>query len=379
MPTSSLSRVLFLLCSCIFLQTDGLQTDGSRLFRKGNWWPRKGNGRPLIASVPLTQRARMGGWIRASHDNQNQGFSNVPWHKRAFWPGTKSLCFCQTQTSTWPHVAQVKRMCSVTGPQHCSVLRSLSTVIASPLKIGFQPTFDSAVLISLPLRDFGFSSPVIVIVKSYFDIWHGSRAESSFWDSLIRYVLLSRPVKSRRLNDDATDESNHIIIRRRREVENPASERAGHQDVQQWSKTQSSSAITNDIRWCQAILRRMVRRDPHLPVRHRLSGVCSGPSGSHRSQRCYHKEDLHGRSSLGDHWRDQQKECRARSSHIRSSTHGRSGCRSRKAQRGDQSSRRKERIKGSHSSQSRQFPQVCSASFNVRWSQCHGSSYHANN
>ena len=30
---SSLSRVLFLLCSYIFLQTEGLQTDGSRLFR----------------------------------------------------------------------------------------------------------------------------------------------------------------------------------------------------------------------------------------------------------------------------------------------------------------------------------------------------------
>ena len=33
MPMSSLSRVLFLLCSFIFLQTDGLRTDGSRLFR----------------------------------------------------------------------------------------------------------------------------------------------------------------------------------------------------------------------------------------------------------------------------------------------------------------------------------------------------------
>ena len=53
---------------------------------------------------------------------------------------------------------------------HSFRLRSLSTVIASPLKIGFQPTFDSAVLISLPLRDFGFSSPVIVIVKNYFGI-----------------------------------------------------------------------------------------------------------------------------------------------------------------------------------------------------------------
>ena len=32
-PMSSLSRVLFLLCSFNFLQTDGSQTDGSRLFR----------------------------------------------------------------------------------------------------------------------------------------------------------------------------------------------------------------------------------------------------------------------------------------------------------------------------------------------------------
>ena len=40
---------------------------------------------------------------------------------------------CQTQTSTWPHVVQVKRMCSVTGPQHCSVLRSSSTGESRPV------------------------------------------------------------------------------------------------------------------------------------------------------------------------------------------------------------------------------------------------------
>ena len=52
-----------------------------------------------------------------------------------------------------------------------SVVRSLSTVIASSPKIGFHPPFDLGVLLSLPLRDFGFSSLVIVIVKSYSDIF----------------------------------------------------------------------------------------------------------------------------------------------------------------------------------------------------------------
>ena len=49
---------------------------------------------------------------------------------------------------------------------------STQIIISSTLyhlsKIRFQPTFDSAVFISLPLRDFGFSSPVIVIVKIQF-------------------------------------------------------------------------------------------------------------------------------------------------------------------------------------------------------------------
>ena len=42
--------------------------------------------------------------------------------------------------------------------------------IASSPKIGFHPPFDLGVFISFPLRDFGFSSPVIVIVKIHFDI-----------------------------------------------------------------------------------------------------------------------------------------------------------------------------------------------------------------
>ena len=43
----------------------------------------------------------------------------------------------------WPHVAQVKRI-SVRGLIAHSAFRSLSTVIASSLKIGFQAPFDSA-------------------------------------------------------------------------------------------------------------------------------------------------------------------------------------------------------------------------------------------
>ena len=43
-------------------------------------------------------------------------------------------------------------------------------VIASSPKIGSHPPFDLGVFFSLHLRDFGFSSPVIVIVKIHFDI-----------------------------------------------------------------------------------------------------------------------------------------------------------------------------------------------------------------
>ena len=63
-----------------------------------------------------------------------------------------------------------KDVFSVTGPSLPLRLRSSSTVIASSPKIGFHPPFDLGVLLSLPLRDFGFSSLVIVIVKSYSDI-----------------------------------------------------------------------------------------------------------------------------------------------------------------------------------------------------------------
>ena len=86
----------------------------------------------------------------------------------AAWPIAVLLffpCFCQSQRShglTWLK----SKGLSVTGLRACSVLRSLSTVIASSLKIGFHPPFDLGVFFSLPLRDFGFSSLVIVIVKN---------------------------------------------------------------------------------------------------------------------------------------------------------------------------------------------------------------------
>ena len=126
------------------------------------------------------------------------------------------------------------------GVQCQRALHSLRTqiIISSTLhhlqKFDFRHHLILPVFISLPLRDFGFSSPVIVIVKIHFDIWHGSRA-GWFRAWLICYVS-SRPVKSRRLNDDATDESNHIIIRRRGEksMEIQTSRGVGHQNVQQW-------------------------------------------------------------------------------------------------------------------------------------------------
>ena len=77
---------------------------------------------------------------------------------------------CQSQRITCGLTWLKSKRFSVIGLSAHSELRSLSTVIASSLKIRFQPTFDLAVLISLPLRDFGFSSPVIVIVEIHFDI-----------------------------------------------------------------------------------------------------------------------------------------------------------------------------------------------------------------
>ena len=59
---------------------------------------------------------------------------------------------------------------SVKGPCTCSEDIIISPSLDHLSKSRFQPTFDSAVLLSLPLRDFGFSSPVIVIVKIHFII-----------------------------------------------------------------------------------------------------------------------------------------------------------------------------------------------------------------
>ena len=112
---------------------------------------------------------------------------------------------------------------------------------------------------------------------------------------------------------------------------------AGHQNVQQRSKTQSKTPITYIIRWSQTVIRGMVRRDTHFPVSHRLSGVCSNSSSSHWSQRRHHKEGLHWRTPLRDRWRDQDTRIsELEEVIIRSSDRRWSRYRSRKTQGGDQ-------------------------------------------
>ena len=75
--------------------------------------------------------------------------------------------FCQDQRIMWPHMAQVKRVFSVRGHEHSQKSDHYLPSLHHLFKIGFQPTFDSAVLISLSSLDLCFhSSLVIVIVKS---------------------------------------------------------------------------------------------------------------------------------------------------------------------------------------------------------------------
>ena len=70
---------------------------------------------------------------------------------------------------TWPHVAQVKRISGI-GQEHSQIEIIISLSLHHLQKFGFHPPFDLGVFFSLPLRDFGFSSSVIVIVKIHFDI-----------------------------------------------------------------------------------------------------------------------------------------------------------------------------------------------------------------
>ena len=88
------------------------------------------------------------------------------------------VVFLVSRTINSRGLTWLKSKASVTsGLCTCSELRSLSTVIASSLKIGFQASFDSACPHFTLFLGFVFhSSPVIVIVKDYFYIWHGSRA-----------------------------------------------------------------------------------------------------------------------------------------------------------------------------------------------------------
>ena len=73
------------------------------------------------------------------------------------------------EITSWPHVAQVKRV-SGNGQEHSQSQIIISLTLHHLSKFDFRHHLILPVLISLPLRDFGFSSPVIVIVKINFVI-----------------------------------------------------------------------------------------------------------------------------------------------------------------------------------------------------------------
>ena len=73
---------------------------------------------------------------------------------------------CQTQTSTWPHVAQVKRI-SGNGQEHSQSKIIISSSLHHLSKSDFRHHLILPVLISLSSLDLCFhSSPVVVIVKT---------------------------------------------------------------------------------------------------------------------------------------------------------------------------------------------------------------------
>ena len=65
----------------------------------------------------------------------------------------------------WPHVAQVKRAFSVRGHEHSQIEIIISLSLHHLSKLQKAIIRFGRLILSLPLRDFGFSSPVIVIVK----------------------------------------------------------------------------------------------------------------------------------------------------------------------------------------------------------------------
>ena len=75
---------------------------------------------------------------------------------------TQRFCQESSVTLSLPHVAQVKRI-SDAGP--CTLRDHYLINIASSLKTGFQAPVDSACPLFTLSQGFGFSSPVIVIVK----------------------------------------------------------------------------------------------------------------------------------------------------------------------------------------------------------------------
>ena len=82
----------------------------------------------------------------------------------------KNVCFCQSSDINCGLTWLKSKGVSVKGPCTCSEDIIISPSLDHLSKSRFQPTFDLAVLLSLPLRDFGFSSPVIIIVKIHFII-----------------------------------------------------------------------------------------------------------------------------------------------------------------------------------------------------------------
>ena len=195
-------------------------------------------------------------------------------------------------------MAQVKRI-SGNGQEH-----SQSQIIISPSpyhlsKSDFSHHLILPVLISLLLRVSGISSPcspVIVIVKicvSSFDMV----AEQCPILGQLNFATSFCPVLSSHDDSTTTRPTNQITSSSgEKERSHWSSKLQEETDIKMFlndPKLNPRLPITNVIRWCQILICRMVRRGTHIPLSHRLSGVCSDSSGSHWSQRRHHKESLH--------------------------------------------------------------------------------------
>ena len=144
-----------------------------------------------------------------------------------------------------PHAAQVKRI-SGNGQEH-----SLSQIIISPSahhlsKLNFRHHLIPPVLVSLFLRGFGLSTPVIVIIKicvSSFDmvaeqcpILGQLDFATSFCPVLSSHdSTTTRPMSNQITASSSSSSSSSSSIRRKgkKSLELKASRRARHQDVHQ--------------------------------------------------------------------------------------------------------------------------------------------------